>query len=177
MSTSTLSLFSLIISVLVVILLGTDIGNVQLVQAGNPNYGDALAKSILFFQGQRSGKLPSGPAQQITWRSNSGLSDGRLAQVNRYICFCFFDSYLLKYVLLKEKMTLKNLWNSGGLNWRILWCWRQCQIQLSDGLHHHNAIMGSTWIWQENGGPAAKYPGCNPMVRKLPSKVCASHAR
>lgn len=84
MSTSTLSLFSLI-SVLVVILLGTDIGNVQLVQAaGNPNYGDALAKSILFFQGQRSGKLPSGPAQQITWRSNSGLSDGRLAQVNRY---------------------------------------------------------------------------------------------
>lgn len=102
MSTITLSLFSLI-SVLVVILLGTDISNVQLVQAGNPNYRDALAKSILFFQGQRSGKLPSGPAQQITWRSNSGLSDGRLVQVNGYICFCFFNSYLLKYVLLKEK--------------------------------------------------------------------------
>ncbi|KAB1210975.1 Endoglucanase 9 [Morella rubra] len=49
------------------------LGNVQ----GNPNYRDALAKSILFFQGQRSGRLPR--SQQITWRSNSGLSDGQLA--------------------------------------------------------------------------------------------------
>lgn len=49
----------------------------------NPNYRDALAKSILFFQGQRSGKLP--PNQSITWRSNSGLSDGRLAGVNTSI--------------------------------------------------------------------------------------------
>ncbi|KAL6210163.1 hypothetical protein ACLB2K_021100 [Fragaria x ananassa] len=54
----------------------------EIAQAGNPNYRDALAKSILFFHGQRSGKLPSGAAQQMTWRSNSGLSDGRLAQVD-----------------------------------------------------------------------------------------------
>nr|POF11832.1 endoglucanase 9 [Quercus suber] len=47
---------------------------------GNPNYRDALAKSLLFFQGQRSGSLPK--TQQITWRSNSGLSDGLLAHVN-----------------------------------------------------------------------------------------------
>lgn len=46
---------------------------------GNPNYGDALEKSILFFQGQRSGRLP--PDQQIKWRSNSGLSDGSAANV------------------------------------------------------------------------------------------------
>lgn len=46
---------------------------------GNPNYADALAKSILFFQGQRSGKLP--PDQKIKWRSNSGLSDGSAANV------------------------------------------------------------------------------------------------
>nr|XP_004292399.2 PREDICTED: endoglucanase 9-like [Fragaria vesca subsp. vesca] len=78
--TTTLSFFSLFICVL--ISLGSTIGNVQLVQAGNPNYRDALAKSILFFHGQRSGKLPSGAAQQMTWRSNSGLSDGRLAQVD-----------------------------------------------------------------------------------------------
>ncbi|KAH0976580.1 hypothetical protein GBA52_026299 [Prunus armeniaca] len=49
---------------------------------GNPNYRDALAKSILFFQGQRSGRLPSGAAQQMTWRSNSGLSDGLQAHVD-----------------------------------------------------------------------------------------------
>ncbi|KAK9270919.1 hypothetical protein L1049_026506 [Liquidambar formosana] len=47
---------------------------------GNPNYKEALAKSILFFQGQRSGRLPTG--QQITWRSNSGLSDGLVAHVD-----------------------------------------------------------------------------------------------
>ena len=51
---------------------------------GHPNYKDALAKSILFFEGQRSGRLPTG--QQITWRSNSGLSDGSLA----HVCFFFF---------------------------------------------------------------------------------------
>ncbi|CAI9117165.1 OLC1v1018511C1 [Oldenlandia corymbosa var. corymbosa] len=45
------------------------------------NYRDALAKSILFFQGQRSGKIPAGQ-QQVSWRSNSGLSDGSLARVD-----------------------------------------------------------------------------------------------
>ncbi|KAH9725657.1 Endoglucanase 9 [Citrus sinensis] len=47
---------------------------------GNPNYREALAKSLLFFQGQRSGRLPKD--QQITWRSNSGLSDGLFAHVD-----------------------------------------------------------------------------------------------
>ncbi|GAV83351.1 Glyco_hydro_9 domain-containing protein [Cephalotus follicularis] len=47
---------------------------------GNPNYKEALAMSILFFQGQRSGRLPKN--NQIVWRSNSGLSDGLLAHVD-----------------------------------------------------------------------------------------------
>lgn len=38
------------------------------------NYKDALAKAILFFEGQRSGKLPS--SQRVTWRGDSGLNDG-----------------------------------------------------------------------------------------------------
>ncbi|CAI0375082.1 unnamed protein product [Linum tenue] len=38
------------------------------------DYADALAKSILFFEGQRSGYLP--PDQRLPWRANSGLSDG-----------------------------------------------------------------------------------------------------
>lgn len=37
-------------------------------------YADALQKSILFFDLQRSGQLPSW--QRITWRENSGLNDG-----------------------------------------------------------------------------------------------------
>lgn len=55
---------------------------------GNPHdYREALAKSLLFFQGQRSGRLP--PHQLLTWRSNSGLSDGRLANVRYYILLFF----------------------------------------------------------------------------------------
>ncbi|XP_043717091.1 endoglucanase 8-like [Telopea speciosissima] len=38
------------------------------------DYGDALAKSILFFEGQRSGELPS--TQRMNWRKNSALQDG-----------------------------------------------------------------------------------------------------
>ncbi|KAH0634026.1 hypothetical protein KY284_036812 [Solanum tuberosum] len=44
------------------------------------NYRDALAKSILYFEGQRSGKLPS--SQRITWRKDSGLSDGKAMGVD-----------------------------------------------------------------------------------------------
>ncbi|KAI3927062.1 hypothetical protein MKW92_049557 [Papaver armeniacum] len=54
---------------------------------GNPdsynikhNYGDALKKSILFFEGQRSGKLPS--SQRLKWRKDSALHDGDDVGVN-----------------------------------------------------------------------------------------------
>ncbi|CAI0404434.1 unnamed protein product [Linum tenue] len=46
----------------------------QTVASLSHNYGDALSKSILFFEGQRSGKLP--PNQRMTWRKDSGLRDG-----------------------------------------------------------------------------------------------------
>ncbi|KAG1346433.1 endoglucanase 6 [Cocos nucifera] len=39
------------------------------------DYGKALSKSILFFEAQRSGYLPSN--QRVTWRANSGLLDGK----------------------------------------------------------------------------------------------------
>ncbi|XP_077243091.1 endoglucanase 1-like [Tasmannia lanceolata] len=42
--------------------------------ASNLGYSDALEKSILFFEGQRSGKLPGN--QRLTWRGDSSLSDG-----------------------------------------------------------------------------------------------------
>ncbi|PIA65554.1 hypothetical protein AQUCO_00100802v1 [Aquilegia coerulea] len=46
----------------------------------NHNYGDALSKSILFFEGQRSGKLPS--SQRLKWRKDSALHDGKDVGVN-----------------------------------------------------------------------------------------------
>ncbi|EPS60570.1 hypothetical protein M569_14233, partial [Genlisea aurea] len=39
------------------------------------DYGEALSKSILFFEGQRSGWLPRD--QRMTWRGDSGIEDGR----------------------------------------------------------------------------------------------------
>ncbi|MCL7022033.1 hypothetical protein MKW94_001714, partial [Papaver nudicaule] len=42
--------------------------------ATSHNYGDALRKSLLFFEGQRSGKLP--PDQRLKWRRDSALRDG-----------------------------------------------------------------------------------------------------
>ncbi|KAM3387201.1 hypothetical protein ACQJBY_010194 [Aegilops geniculata] len=48
--------------------------------AGHPDYADALAKSLLFFQGQTSGGLPAD--QAVKWRSNSAMSDGSAANVD-----------------------------------------------------------------------------------------------
>ena len=38
------------------------------------NYSDAVTKSLLYFEAQRSGRLPYN--QRVTWRDNSGLTDG-----------------------------------------------------------------------------------------------------
>ncbi|KAE8038507.1 hypothetical protein FH972_011009 [Carpinus fangiana] len=43
-------------------------------------YGKALTKSLLYFEAQRSGKLPSN--QRVQWRGDSGLQDGSDAGVN-----------------------------------------------------------------------------------------------
>jgi endoglucanase len=43
------------------------------------DYGDALHKSILFFEGQRSGRLP--PNQRLRWRQDSAIHDGAEAGV------------------------------------------------------------------------------------------------
>lgn len=39
------------------------------------DYKDALGKAILFFEGQRSGKLPA--SQRVKWRGDSALRDGK----------------------------------------------------------------------------------------------------
>ncbi|KAJ7960342.1 Endoglucanase [Quillaja saponaria] len=38
------------------------------------DYADALSKSLLYFESQRSGRLPYN--QRVTWRDHSGLTDG-----------------------------------------------------------------------------------------------------
>ncbi|KAF8405319.1 hypothetical protein HHK36_010223 [Tetracentron sinense] len=46
----------------------------SVVESGSHDYQDALTKSILFFEGQRSGRLPQD--QRLNWRADSGLGDG-----------------------------------------------------------------------------------------------------
>ena len=45
----------------------------------SPNYSGALAKAILFFEGQRSGRLPAN--QRVKWRGDSALNDGQAENV------------------------------------------------------------------------------------------------
>lgn len=45
------------------------------------DYAAALDKTLLFFEAQRSGKLPSN--QRVKWRGNSGLGDGYPQGVSR----------------------------------------------------------------------------------------------
>ncbi|KAL2527711.1 Endoglucanase 6 [Abeliophyllum distichum] len=57
------------------------LGILPLVLAGGGHdYGEALSKSILFFEAQRSGYLPRN--QRVQWRGNSGLNDGKISGVD-----------------------------------------------------------------------------------------------
>jgi hypothetical protein len=47
------------------------------------NYEDALRKSLLYFEAQRSGRLPH--SQRVTWRHHSGLTDGLEQGVRRWL--------------------------------------------------------------------------------------------
>lgn len=49
------------------------------------NYKDALSKTILYFESQRSGHLPFN--QRATWRHHSGLNDGLQQGVRLYAKF------------------------------------------------------------------------------------------
>ncbi|TYG36062.1 hypothetical protein ES288_D13G034300v1 [Gossypium darwinii] len=59
------------------------------VRCGHHDYSDALSKSILFFEGQRSGVLPRD--QRMKWREHSGLSDGR-SMYNMDLTGCYYDA-------------------------------------------------------------------------------------
>lgn len=53
----------------------TVLDNDPVVVPGAFNYGDALGKSLLFYEAQRSGKLPAN--NRVAWRGDSALNDGK----------------------------------------------------------------------------------------------------
>jgi endoglucanase len=52
------------------------------------NYGEALQKSLFFYEAQRSGALPT--TKRVNWRGDSGLSDG--ADVSRDLTGGWYDA-------------------------------------------------------------------------------------
>lgn len=68
-------------SIIAILLLTGVIGNLYPIKAkadeksNNYNYGEAMQKSIMFYEFQRSGKLPSD--KRANWRSDSGMEDGK----------------------------------------------------------------------------------------------------
>ena len=54
------------------------------------NYAAALSKSLLYFEAQRSGRLP--PTQRVRWRGHSALNDGADHGVSTSIHTCLFYS-------------------------------------------------------------------------------------
>lgn len=80
------------IGVVVVVGLGADdgssrdgAGSLSRCRLSSPNYHGALAKAILFFEGQRSGRLPAN--QRVKWRGDSALTDGQPENVHCLLLF------------------------------------------------------------------------------------------
>ncbi|KAK7822002.1 endoglucanase 8 [Quercus suber] len=75
---------------------------VVVTKVASHDYGDALSKSILFFEGQRSGKLP--PNQRMTWRKDSALHDGGYYDAGDNVKFNFpmaFSTTILAWSVLE----------------------------------------------------------------------------
>ncbi|KAK6145521.1 hypothetical protein DH2020_022341 [Rehmannia glutinosa] len=70
------------------------------------DYGAALTKSLLFYEAQRSGKLPSN--QRIQWRGDSALSDGQsdggLSELAQH------SELVRKLEMLKDPHKMLNIW-------------------------------------------------------------------
>ena len=71
---------------------------VVVTKVASHDYGDALSKSILFFEGQRSGKLP--PNQRMTWRKDSALRDGFDIGVSLFYLFLGIVMIRLELIVL-----------------------------------------------------------------------------
>ncbi|HET6706910.1 glycoside hydrolase family 9 protein [Amycolatopsis sp.] len=75
MRTSTTKSISRVVVALLVLGLSLAVPGAPASAAGKFNYGEALQKSIWFYDAQRSGALPS--ANRVSWRGPSALDDGK----------------------------------------------------------------------------------------------------
>ncbi|KAL8529770.1 hypothetical protein ACS0TY_006995 [Phlomoides rotata] len=95
------------------------------------DYGDALDKTLLFFEAQRSGKLPV--TQRVKWRGDSGLHDGYAQGVNlvggyydagdhvKFGLPMAFSATMLSWGAIDNKANLVNLNQMGHVLEAIKW--------------------------------------------------------
>lgn len=82
------------------------------------DYSDAVTKSLLYFEVQRSGRLPYN--QRVTWRGHSGLTDGLEQGVRRFFFFfsvIFLTVNLFLYLVFSPPYVVNA---AGGFGWRVL---------------------------------------------------------
>ena len=76
------------------------------------NYGEAMDKTLMFFEAQRSGKLPEN--QRVKWRGDSGLWDGNLQGVSEtYLSLCLTMEFFFGFVI-------SMVFELGGFGGRVL---------------------------------------------------------
>ncbi|KAL1815326.1 hypothetical protein ACET3Z_017900 [Daucus carota] len=95
------------------------------------DYRDALSKSILYFEGQRSGYLP--PDQRVTWRHHSGLSDGFRQGVD--LVGGYYDAGD------NVKFGLPMAFTITLLSWSVI----EYGKQISDAGEYHHALEAIKW--------------------------------
>ncbi|KAL5537642.1 hypothetical protein UlMin_044314 [Ulmus minor] len=95
------------------------------------NYGEALDKSLMFFEAQRSGKLPFN--QRVKWRGDSGLKDGLAQGVNlvggyydagdhvKFGLPMAFTVTMLSWGAVEFRKEITNLDQMGQTLWAIRW--------------------------------------------------------
>ncbi len=71
-----------------ILIVGPDRSNTTKAQGPSFNYGEALQKSLLFYEAQQSGVLPDW--NRFNWRGDSGLNDG--ADVGRNLTGGWYDA-------------------------------------------------------------------------------------
>ncbi|KAL5759121.1 hypothetical protein ACOSP7_017642 [Xanthoceras sorbifolium] len=95
------------------------------------NYMEALDKTLLFLEAQRSGKLP--PTQRVKWRGDSGLKDGFLQGVDlvggyydagdhvKFGLPMAYTSTMLAWGVIEYRKEISELDQMGNTLWAIRW--------------------------------------------------------
>lgn len=136
--------------------------------AAGHDYHDALRKSILFFEGQRSGKLPSD--QRLRWRRDSALHDGATAGVSTHTLSQHSTGIHNVGLILTCIALFSVFFLSGGLNRRVLRRRRQHKVRVSDGVHDDDAVVERDRFREEHGAGAGERVKGGEVGDGLPSE-------